>query len=129
MNGDRKMRLIRGDKKTEGPRVVVLGMFYGVHAGHRELILSARNEAETLGIPLQVCTFEPHPPRIIRPETAPRLLSTLGEKAALMQKLGVDELRVIHFTRAFAESARKITPIRICTAAARHRQNSRRSVT
>lgn len=104
MNGDRKMRLIRGDKKTEGPRVVVLGMFDGVHAGHRELILSARKEAETLGIPLQVCTFEPHPLRIIRPETAPRLLSTLGEKAALMQKLGVDELRVIHFTRAFAES-------------------------
>ena len=99
-----KMRLIRDNRQTEGPRVVVLGMFDGVHEGHRELIRAAREEAKTRGIPLQVCTFDPHPLRVIRPDTAPRLLSTLAEKASLMRNLGVDELRVIHFTREFAES-------------------------
>ena len=102
------MRLIRDGRKADGPRVVVLGMFDGVHEGHRELIRAAREEAAELGLPLQVCTFEPHPLWVIRPETAPRLLNTLSEKASAMRKLGVDELRVIHFTRRLADTEPEI---------------------
>ena len=96
------MRLICDRDQTEGPRVLVLGMFDGVHAGHRALIRTAKAEAGQLGIPLQVCTFDPHPLRVVRPQTAPKLLHTPEEKAEVMGRLGVDELRVIRFSEELA---------------------------
>ena len=96
------MRLICDRDQTEGPRVLVLGMFDGVHAGHRALIRTAKAEAGQLGIPLQVCTFDPHPLRVVRPQTAPKLLHMPEEKAEVMGQLGVDELRVIRFSEELA---------------------------
>ena len=75
------------------PRRVAVGEFDGVHVGHREVIAGADT----------VLTFEPHPLRVIRPEAAPRLLTTLEVKADLIAGLGVRELVVIPFDRAFAQ--------------------------
>jgi riboflavin kinase / FMN adenylyltransferase len=74
------------------PRRVAVGEFDGVHLGHRAVI--AGNDT--------VLTFEPHPMAVIRPEAAPKLLTSLDVKAELVGSLGVRELVVIPFDGAFA---------------------------
>jgi riboflavin kinase/FMN adenylyltransferase len=73
-------------------RRVAVGEFDGVHLGHREVIRSSDT----------VLTFEPHPRVVVRPDAAPRLLTSLAVKADLIASLGVDELVVIPFDREFA---------------------------
>jgi riboflavin kinase / FMN adenylyltransferase len=74
------------------PRRVAVGEFDGVHLGHREVI----GGSDT------VLTFEPHPLRVIRPEAAPKLLTSLDAKAERIAALGVRELVVIPFDHGFA---------------------------
>jgi riboflavin kinase / FMN adenylyltransferase len=74
------------------PRRVAVGEFDGVHLGHREVIRG--NDT--------VVTFEPHPLQVIRPEAAPRLLTSLEVKAELIAELGVEELVVVPFDEGFA---------------------------
>jgi riboflavin kinase / FMN adenylyltransferase len=73
-------------------RRVAVGTFDGVHLGHREVI----GGADT------VLTFDPHPLAVVAPDAAPPLLTTLDRKAELLATIGVDELVVIPFDRAFA---------------------------
>jgi riboflavin kinase/FMN adenylyltransferase len=74
------------------PRRVAVGEFDGVHLGHREVIAGSDT----------VLTFEPHPMRVLRPEAAPALLTSLETKAELIASLGVRELVVIPFDEEFA---------------------------
>ncbi|MFL5864080.1 MAG: bifunctional riboflavin kinase/FAD synthetase [Solirubrobacteraceae bacterium] len=80
-----------GDAQAR-PRRVAVGEFDGVHLGHREVIAGSDT----------VLTFEPHPLAVVRPEAAPRLLTTLEAKAELIAQLGVDELVLIPFDERFA---------------------------
>ncbi|MBV9337333.1 MAG: bifunctional riboflavin kinase/FAD synthetase [Solirubrobacterales bacterium] len=73
-------------------RRVAVGEFDGVHLGHREVIRGSDT----------VLTFEPHPLRVVRPEAAPKLLTSLERKAELIAALGVEELVVIPFDAGFA---------------------------
>jgi riboflavin kinase / FMN adenylyltransferase len=75
------------------PRRVAVGEFDGVHAGHRKVI--AGNDT--------VLTFEPHPATVVRPELAPKLLTSLEVKKELIAGLGVEELVIIPFDEAFAQ--------------------------
>jgi riboflavin kinase/FMN adenylyltransferase len=72
---------------------VAVGEFDGVHLGHREVIRGSDT----------VLTFDPHPLAVIRPEAAPKLLTTLEVKADLIAELGVGELVVIPFNDRFAQ--------------------------
>lgn len=74
------------------PRRIALGTFDGVHLGHREVIRGSDT----------VLTFRPHPRKVIGPSGAPPLLTTFGRKAELIAELGVEELVVISFDKAFA---------------------------
>jgi riboflavin kinase/FMN adenylyltransferase len=74
---------------------MAVGEFDGVHLGHREVIRG--NDT--------VLTFEPHPRSVIRPEAAPRLLTSLEAKAELIAELGVAELVVIPFDDSFAHQS------------------------
>lgn len=74
------------------PRRVALGMFDGVHRGHRAVIEGADT----------VLTFDPHPTAVLVPAAAPKLLTTVERKAELMEPLGVQELVVIPFDAGFA---------------------------
>ncbi len=74
------------------PRKVAVGTFDGVHRGHREVIAGADT----------VLTFDPHPVSVVRPDAAPKLLTRLDRKAELVAGLGVGEMVVIPFDRAFA---------------------------
>jgi riboflavin kinase/FMN adenylyltransferase len=100
---------IRIDKLEElaaqdGPLHLALGVFDGVHVGHRAVIARAVEAARKEGGKAFVVTFDPHPIRVIAPEKAPAsLLATLDEKSAVLKALGVDGLLVIHFDMAFAK--------------------------
>jgi len=74
------------------PRRVAVGEFDGVHLGHREVIAGSDT----------VLTFEPHPRVIVSPDSAPPLLTTLEQKTELIAALGVEELVVVPFDKAFA---------------------------
>jgi riboflavin kinase/FMN adenylyltransferase len=74
-----------------------------VHLGHRALLREGRELADSLGLPLAVCTFEPHPLQVLCPERAPERLTTFPERAGLMEGCGVDILHVRTFTRALAD--------------------------
>ena len=74
------------------PRHVAVGEFDGVHLGHREVIRGADT----------ALTFEPHPRAVVAPDATPKLLTPLDVKADLIEGLGVSELVVIRFDRAFA---------------------------
>jgi riboflavin kinase / FMN adenylyltransferase len=74
------------------PRRVAVGVFDGVHVGHREVIA----DSDT------VLTFDPHPMSVIAPDAAPRLLTRQDTKADLVEELGVDEMVVIPFDAEFA---------------------------
>ena len=75
-----------------GGRKVAVGMFDGVHVGHRKVI--AGNDT--------VLTFDPHPASIVAPHAAPKLLTTLARRAQLMESLEAEELVVIPFDHEFA---------------------------
>ncbi|MDQ3849383.1 MAG: bifunctional riboflavin kinase/FAD synthetase [Actinomycetota bacterium] len=86
------MKVTRLPDVQRRPRRVAVGTFDGVHLGHREVIRGADT----------VLTFDPHPARVVAPHAAPRLLTTLERKAALIASLGVEELVVVPFDREFA---------------------------
>ncbi len=77
---------------AQRPRRVAVGTFDGVHLGHREVIAGAD----------AVLTFDPHPTAVVAPGHEPRLLTSLGRKAELVDSLGVAELVVIEFDASFA---------------------------
>ena len=91
------------DREPGGERVLALGTFDGVHRGHQALLEEGKRYARERGILLRACSFDRHPLEVLRPEIAPKLLTTLPEKTALMQKYGADELQFLRFTRAMAE--------------------------
>ena len=87
------MKVTQLDEAEARPRKVAVGEFDGVHLGHREVIRGSDT----------VLTFEPHPLQVIRPEAAPKLLTSLDRKVELLEGLGVEELVLIGFDRAFAQ--------------------------
>lgn len=96
------MRVIQRPYPTDG-RVVALGTFDGVHLGHQSLLRQAAAAANKHCVPLRVSTFNRHPLDVIRPGSAPELLTTIPEKAMLMSRLGVDEMELMNFDRALAD--------------------------
>ena len=96
------MRWIRDPHSTE-PCVLVLGMFDGVHRGHQALLSRGLEIAEAKSLPLVVCTFEPHPLEVLRPDLAPKRLTTPLERTVLMARCGVDILAELRFTRELAD--------------------------
>ena len=91
------------DAVEPAPRVVALGSFDGVHLGHQRVIGHAVETAADRGARAGVVTFQPHPMSVLRPELAPRELSTPARRAQLIEELGPDELIVIRFTHEFSQ--------------------------
>ena len=81
---------------------VAVGMFDGVHRGHRAVIEAAVHTARRENGIAGVFTFWPHPSRLFRPDDPVRMIFTAGERAALLQRLGVDFIVEQPFTREFA---------------------------
>ena len=84
---------------TEGTAVTI-GAYDGVHLGHRAVIAEVRRRADELGMATAVVTFDRHPASVVRPESAPRLLTDLDQKLELLDGTGVDYCLVITFNEA-----------------------------
>lgn len=85
---------------SSAPAVVCLGVFDGVHRGHRALIDRARVTADGLGIAVSVMTFDPHPLAVLHPERAPKMLASVDERKELLLAAGADNVYVLDFTEA-----------------------------
>lgn len=89
---------------VDEPLHLALGVFDGVHLGHRAVIERVVEAARRDGGLAGVVTFDPHPIRVLAPDKAPRaLLATLDHKAHLLAQLGVEILLAIPFDAAFAQ--------------------------
>jgi riboflavin kinase/FMN adenylyltransferase len=90
------MKVVRLPELAERrERRVAIGTFDGVHVGHREVIRGCDT----------VLTFDPHPLSVVRPEAAPKLLTTFNVKRDIIAGLGVDELVVIPFDEGYREKS------------------------
>jgi riboflavin kinase/FMN adenylyltransferase len=87
------MKVTRLPDAENRPRRLAVGMFDGVHLGHREVIRGADT----------VLTFDPHPSIVVSPERETKLLTSLETKADLISGLGVGELVLIPFDHEFAQ--------------------------
>ena len=89
--------------KHEPNTVVTVGTFDGVHQGHRALMETVVNKAKARDARSVVVTFDPHPREIINPgKEGIKLLTTLKERAEILEDLGIDILLVIPFDRDFS---------------------------
>jgi riboflavin kinase/FMN adenylyltransferase len=85
-----------------GPTVIAIGNFDGVHCGHRWIIEHARSRARELNAKCIAVTFDPHPVHILRPESAPRLITPMPERLRLLAETGLDATVVLPFTEEFS---------------------------
>lgn len=96
------MRVLVGDPGVWTPQpggvAVSIGVFDGVHLGHRQMLQALFNDAASLGdLPMGAITFDRHPLATIAPERAPELISTPDERLALFEEAGLDFAAVLTF--------------------------------
>jgi riboflavin kinase/FMN adenylyltransferase len=101
----RPVQVIRDPERCPRPApgtVVTIGAYDGVHLGHRTVIATCRRLAVERGLATALVTFDRHPATIVRPESAPSLLTDLDQKIELLSETGVDYVYVLTFdeTRA-----------------------------
>lgn len=84
--------------------VVTVGNFDGVHLGHSHVLSRAHEIAASLGdLPVVAITFDPHPMVVLRPDHAPTMLTTIDERARLLEAAGADFLLVLAFDKEMAQ--------------------------
>ena len=83
--------------------VVTVGTFDGVHLGHQALFRTIRKRALERGVSSLLLTFEQHPLQVLRPESAPLLLTTVEEKKEMFAQFGVDYVAFVPFTQEFSK--------------------------
>jgi riboflavin kinase / FMN adenylyltransferase len=94
------------DAGSRAGSVVTIGAYDGVHLGHQAVIAEVRRLAAEQGLRSVVVTFDRHPASVVRPESAPKLLTTLDQKLELLEATGVDVVIVVPFDQErAAESA------------------------
>jgi riboflavin kinase/FMN adenylyltransferase len=99
------MQVLRGLDSLTRPLpspVVTIGNFDGVHLGHQAILEKTVADARARNGTALVLSFDPHPSRILAPERAPRLLTTLNQKLALLEAAGVDLVLITPFTLEFS---------------------------
>jgi riboflavin kinase/FMN adenylyltransferase len=119
------MRIVRHWQSTPADAqgaVVAIGNFDGVHLGHRAVIEEGRRIARSLGAPLAVLTFEPHPRQVLAAPEEPFRLTPFRVKARHLDALGVEFLYVARFDRVFAarEPASFVADVIAAGIGARH---------
>lgn len=90
------------DFKSDRPTTVTLGTFDGVHLGHKKIIerLTKFSPSENTSL---VLTFFPHPRMVLQGDSELKLLNTIDEKAALLEKAGLENLIIHPFDQSFSE--------------------------
>ncbi len=89
----------------ESRPVLTMGMFDGVHRGHQAILATTVREAERLGEPALVVTFDTHPRAILQGQTAPPMLTSLEHRLLLFERAGLDAAAILPFDTDFASVA------------------------
>ena len=100
------MEILRDTRTCPAPpegSVVTIGAYDGVHLGHRTVIGEVQERARRAGRRSAVITFDRHPAQVIRPDSAPLLLTDVDQKLDLLAGTGVDYALVVHFDRDRAQ--------------------------
>ena len=84
---------------------VTIGAYDGVHLGHRALLADLVARAGAAGLSPVVVTFDRHPASVVRPESAPPLLTDLDQKLELLAECGIERTLVVPFDRARADES------------------------
>jgi len=82
--------------------VISIGSFDGVHIGHQAVLTHVVDRARSMGVAAVAMTFDPHPVKLLRPGLAPRLLTTLEQRLALIAQTGIETSLVVPFTHRLA---------------------------
>ncbi|MSY75696.1 MAG: bifunctional riboflavin kinase/FAD synthetase [Actinobacteria bacterium] len=77
--------------------VITIGAYDGVHRGHQAVVSDVKRLASDLGCRSVVVTFDRHPASVVRPESAPKLLTDLDQKLELLEATGVDATVLVRF--------------------------------
>lgn len=77
--------------------VITIGAYDGLHLGHQTVIREVREQAEACGCRSAVVTFDRHPAEIVRPESAPKLLTDHDQRLELLESTGIDAAVVLPF--------------------------------
>lgn len=83
--------------------VQTIGGFDGVHLGHQYLLQQMKEAAAQIGAKTMVVTFREHPSATLHPQTPVRQLTTLDEKLALLESMGIDYVAVLDFNQQMAQ--------------------------
>ena len=83
--------------ELSGGSVVTIGAYDGVHLGHRTVIDEVKRRADELGAASVVVTFDRHPAEVVRPESAPKLLTDLEQRLELLASTGIAATLVLPF--------------------------------
>lgn len=89
--------------KRDSNTVVTIGTFDGIHKGHVNILKAVIDKANELNGRNFVITFEPHPRSVVSVEYKMQVLTTIGEKKELFEKLNIENLLVINFTKEFSQ--------------------------
>src|SRR3954469_20638730 len=85
-----------------GPSVITIGNFDGVHYGHRGIMRHVAALAKEHGLVPVVLTFDPHPARVLAPDRAPKLITTIGQRLRRMQSEGIAAAMLLPFSLELA---------------------------
>lgn len=99
------MKLIESITDIKEPfanTVITIGNFDGVHIGHQSLFHMVMEKADAIGGTSMAMTFEPHPIRVLKPNSHPPLITLHEQKVELIAKTGIDVLICIPFEKSFA---------------------------
>lgn len=86
---------------------LTVGTFDGVHKGHQKLIQRLNQKASAINGESLIITFHPHPRTVVKTEPAIKLINTIEEKVALLEKFGIQNLVVVPFNRNFSNQSPK----------------------
>ena len=89
-----------GQRAPRKRSVVTIGAYDGVHRGHQAVIEQVRQQAEILNAQSVVVTFDRHPASVVRPASAPLLLTDLDQKLELLASTGLDATCIVKFDEA-----------------------------
>lgn len=97
------MIIVQHPHEIEQTAIATIGMFDGVHSGHRSLLQHIKHTAASRGIASAVITFAKHPRLVLNPQSDIQLLTTYDERMQLLADIGIDYAIVFDFTPELAQ--------------------------
>lgn len=102
MSEFRVFRSLEEARGVFGPSAVAIGNFDGVHRGHQLVFARCVEAARARGCRPSVILFDPHPAKVLNPQRAPRLLSTIEQRCRWIRECGIAQALIIPFTLEFS---------------------------